>query len=63
MAHLVEPCSMEILSKTMPRVIPAIPHLLKVVWEKTGKMDHPQKPETGKTGNFGKTLDLSKEND
>ena len=54
---------MKRLSKNMFRVLPVIPHLLKVVWEKTGKMDHPQNPETGKMGNFGKTLDLSKEND
>ncbi len=47
----------------MFRVLPAFPHLLKVVWEKTGTMDRPQKPETGKTGNFGKTPELSQEND
>ena len=62
MAHLVD-LFQGVLSKTMSRVLPAIPHLLKVVWEKTGKMDHPQKPETGKTGTFGKAPDLSTEND
>lgn len=63
MAHLVKPCAMKGPSQCMSRVLPVIPHLLKVVWEKTGKMDHPQEPETGKTGTFGKAPATYMEND